>query len=46
MCYFLIPDNTPTDLHAAGFAAFGWDASMSDDEMLEKLFALNLNLGS
>ena len=26
----------------AAFAAFGWDPSVSDDQLLEKLLALNL----
>ena len=29
-------------LDAAAFAAYGWDAGMSDEELLEKLLALNL----
>jgi len=29
-------------LDEAVFAAYGWDAGMSDDELLEKLLALNL----
>lgn len=29
-------------LDAAVFAAYGWDAGMSDDELLAKLLALNL----
>jgi hypothetical protein len=29
-------------LDAAVFAAYGWDAAMSDEELLEKLLELNL----
>jgi hypothetical protein len=35
-------DNAHRKLDAAVFAAYGWDAAMSDDEILEKLLALNL----
>jgi len=35
-------DNAHRKLDAAAFAAYGWDASMSDEEILEKLLALNL----
>jgi hypothetical protein len=35
-------DNAHRKLDAAVFAAYGWDATMSDDEILEKLLALNL----
>ena len=29
-------------LDAAVFAAYGWDADMTDEQILEKLLALNL----
>jgi len=32
-------------LDEAVFAAYGWDAGMSDDELLAKLLALNLQCG-
>ena len=38
-------DNAHRKLDAAVCAAYGWDAAMSDDEILEKLPALNLALG-
>ena len=34
--------NAHAKLDEAVFAAYGWDAGMSDDELLAKLLALNL----
>ncbi len=34
--------NAHAKLDEAVFAAYGWDAAMSDDELLAKLLALNL----
>jgi hypothetical protein len=36
------PDLTHEKLDAAVFAAYGWDARMSDEEILAKLLELNL----
>ena len=35
-------DQAHRKLDAAVFAAYGWDAAMSDEQILEKLLALNL----
>ena len=34
-------DNAHRDLDAAVAAAYGWPADLSDDQILERLFALN-----
>ena len=39
-------DNAHQELDEAVAAAYGWPADLSDDEVLEKLFALNLARGS
>ena len=36
-------DLTHRDLDAAVFAAYGWPADMTDDQVLERLLALNLS---
>ena len=35
----------PTWLDTAVFAAYGWKSDLSDEEILEKLLALNLERG-
>ena len=35
-------DLTPRRLDEAVFAAYGWNSDLSDEEILEKLLALNL----
>ncbi len=35
-------DNIHSKLDAAVFAAYGWPADLSDEEILERLLALNL----
>ena len=35
-------DNLHKDLDAAVFAAYGWSPDLSDEELLERLLALNL----
>ena len=38
----LRPDNAHRKLDAAVFAAYGWPVDLSDDEILARLLALNL----